>query len=241
MSIKFGTSFRALLGHPYALSRVELQRQLTHAIGNHIYDSVLDIGCGSMPYRSLFSTASLYQGLEISRVYGAHLPTNIFFYDGLNIPFANNSYDAVLCSQVLEHASEPGILLKEILRILKPQGVLFMTIPFFWPEHELPYDYRRFTRYGLQKLLETAGFESVNIKSVDCGLSTLLQLLIEYSESKRRKYLSWLPNYAWRALTLIPYSFFNILGFTLNRISSKLAPSYQPSFYLNLVASAIKP
>ena len=241
MSITFGTSYCALLGHPYALSRVELQRQLALTIGNTIYHSVLDIGCGSMPYSPLFSTATHYQGLEIYGACGAHLPTNISFYDGLNIPFSNNSYDAVLCSQVLEHASEPSILLKEIFRTLKPQGVLILTIPFFWPEHEQPHDYRRFTRYGLQKTLEKAGFESIKIISLNCGLSTLFQLLIEYSESKRRQYLSWLPNYAWRALTLIPYSFLNILGFSFNRISYIVAPSYPHPIYLNLVASAIKP
>jgi SAM-dependent methyltransferase len=77
-----------------------------------------------------------------------------------DLPMADGCYDAVLCTQVLEHVPNPGDCLLELLRVLKPGGRLFLTVPMAHPEHQVPYDYYRYTSYGLRYLLDQAGFDA---------------------------------------------------------------------------------
>lgn len=80
-----------------------------------------------------------------------------------HLPFATNSFDAVVCTQVLEHITEPCQVLKEINRVLKSGGQLFLSAPQSWHQHQKPYDYYRYTSFGLQYLLEHTGF---TVKSI---------------------------------------------------------------------------
>ncbi len=117
---------------------------------------ILDAGAGDGLYRDLFSR-SKYLAVDfgkVEKVYGK-LDT---ICDLKNIPFRDGVFDIVVCTQVLEHLPEPKQVLQEINRLLKAGGVLWLSAPFFFPEHEIPYDYYRYTRYGLTYLLEFAGF-----------------------------------------------------------------------------------
>jgi len=80
-----------------------------------------------------------------------------FYYDGKTIPFENDSFGLVISTQVLEHVPSPAMLIREMVRVLKPGGILILTLPFVYPEHEIPYDFFRFTRYGIEALLEENG------------------------------------------------------------------------------------
>ncbi len=75
-----------------------------------------------------------------------------------NIPFQNGVFDMVLCTQVLEHLPEPKLVLIELNRTLKKGGKLWLTAPFFYEEHEKPYDFFRYTQFGLIYLLKSSGF-----------------------------------------------------------------------------------
>jgi SAM-dependent methyltransferase len=66
---------------------------------------------------------------------------------------ADASFDAVMCNQVLEHVVDPALTLSEIRRVLKPGGILLLSVPFIYCEHGMPYDFRRFTAGGLEALL----------------------------------------------------------------------------------------
>ncbi len=86
-------------------------------------------------------------------------------YSGLDVigslekcAFKDESFDAICCTQVLEHISEPEAVLKEMLRILKKEGLLLLTAPQEWYLHQPPHDYFRYTKYGLEHLLCKAGF-----------------------------------------------------------------------------------
>lgn len=67
---------------------------------------------------------------------------------------------------VIEHLPEPREFLAECYRLLRPGGALFITVPFMWEVHEAPHDYYRFTRYGLDFLLEQAGFVDRDIREL---------------------------------------------------------------------------
>lgn len=70
------------------------------------------------------------------------------------LPLESGAVDCILCMVVLEHTRNPGKVLAEFARILKPGGTLFMVVPFLWEEHQAPNDFQRFTRYGVRRLME---------------------------------------------------------------------------------------
>ncbi len=65
------------------------------------------------------------------------------------LPFRDNSFDAVINIQVLEHLKEPGVGMNEMARVLKPGGELILTTVQCWEIHQHPNDFFRYTRYGL--------------------------------------------------------------------------------------------
>jgi SAM-dependent methyltransferase len=70
---------------------------------------------------------------------------------------------------VLEHVFNPDDFLNEVNRVLKPSGKLLLTVPFVWDEHEQPYDYARYSSFGLRSLLEKHGFSIVKHEKVGGG------------------------------------------------------------------------
>ncbi len=132
---------------------------------------VLDAGAGASPYRGHFShcryeTADFCQS---SREYAAI----DYVGDLTRIPVENGRYDLVLMTQVLEHLPEPLVVLKEMCRVLKPGGALWCSAPLFFEEHEVPYDFFRYTRFGLRHLLEAAEFKVQTIGPLEGYFGTL--------------------------------------------------------------------
>jgi SAM-dependent methyltransferase len=80
------------------------------------------------------------------------------------LPFRTGAFDAAIHIVTIEHLREPGRALTEIARSLKPGGALLVAAPHEWEVHQAPHDYFRYTRYGLAYLLETAGFEQLEIR-----------------------------------------------------------------------------
>jgi SAM-dependent methyltransferase len=76
----------------------------------------------------------------------------------LALPIRTESVDSVICTEVLEHVREPGTGLAEINRVLRPGGLLYLTVPQSWGLHHEPEDYFRFTCYGVEYLLDRHGF-----------------------------------------------------------------------------------
>lgn len=122
---------------------------------------LVDVGCGSRPYEALF-TVERYLGVDVEESgHPAEGKRCDVYFDGTTLPVGSDSADVVLCTQVLEHAPEPAALLAESARVLRPGGHLLLTAPLLWEEHEQPFDFRRFTSFGLRRLVEDAGFDPV--------------------------------------------------------------------------------
>ncbi len=128
--------------------------------------SVLDIGCGSKPYERVFPKCSSYLGLDLPST--ASSRANIYG-TALQLPFKMGVFDTVLCTEVLEHVTEPGLLFKESYRVLKTGGYLILSAPQVWGIHFAPADYYRFTPFGLRYLAESANFDVVEVKPT-CGI-----------------------------------------------------------------------
>jgi ubiquinone/menaquinone biosynthesis C-methylase UbiE len=104
---------------------------------------LLDVGCGSKPYERMFEVEK-YVGIDLEVSGHDHSFSKIDkFYDGKTIPFEEDFFDNVFCSEVFEHVFNIEELLDEIHRVLKPGGKLGFTCPFVWDEHEQPYDFAR--------------------------------------------------------------------------------------------------
>jgi SAM-dependent methyltransferase len=81
------------------------------------------------------------------------------------LPFATGSFDVVLATEVLEHVRDAELATAELFRVLAPGGHAIVTVPFLYPLHEAPYDYRRLTGIGLADLLSRHGFTDVTVSS----------------------------------------------------------------------------
>ena len=137
-----------------------LRKHLTACKGR-----VLDVGAGEAPWRELLDEAE-YVGVDVKAAgeFGMRRKANITYYDGTVLPFADASFDHVLCTEVLEHVPEPKKFLAELNRVLRSGGSLVLTVPWSARVHHAPHDYTRFTRFGLSLLLQSAGFSGVVIE-----------------------------------------------------------------------------
>jgi SAM-dependent methyltransferase len=82
------------------------------------------------------------------------------------LPFPDASFDHILSIVVLEHTPEPGLVLREFHRILRPGGTTHIVVPHMWEEHQRPNDFFRFTLNGMRYLLESAGIRVKKIEPV---------------------------------------------------------------------------
>jgi len=127
--------------------------------------AVLDVGCGSQPYRRLLPAGAAYTGIDTADVklhFGYEMPDTLY-YAGDSWPVAGNSSTMVLCTETLEHVSNLAGFLSEAHRVLKTGGTLFLTVPFAARWHFIPYDYWRFTPSCLKLILERAGFRNISV------------------------------------------------------------------------------
>lgn len=103
-------------------------------------------------------------------------PADIF-YDGLTFPFPDESYDAVICTQVLEHSIDPDKLISEIRRVLRRGGTGLLTVPLTWGEHEVPFDFRRYTTFGIRNAIEQCGLEIILLSRISSGITAIAMLV----------------------------------------------------------------
>ena len=140
----------------------------------------LDIGCGYMPYKSMITSSGnvkKYLGMDLeSNKFSEQIRPDIT-WDGITIPLDSESVDSAMATEVLEHCPEPGVVLKEVTRVLKPNGVFFITVPFLWPLHDVPNDEYRYTPFALNRLFTKAGFENIQVKALGGWNASLAQML----------------------------------------------------------------
>jgi SAM-dependent methyltransferase len=137
---------------------------------------VLDVGAGDAPYAELFEHADYRTSDWAASPHEAARDVDLVASaDALPLPDAE--LDVVLCTQVLEHVPSPAVVARELHRVLRPGGHLYVTVPFVWELHELPHDHWRFTQPGLERLLRDAGFADVEVEPRNDCFTTVAQLL----------------------------------------------------------------
>ena len=122
----------------------------------------IDLGCGYMPFYDFISDqVTEYHGLDLHP--RSDEVTLVADIQDMHM-IENDSYDTAICLEVLEHTPDPFRAAGEIHRILRPGGVLIVSVPHLSRLHDEPDDYFRFTKYGLRDLLGREGFEVISLE-----------------------------------------------------------------------------
>ncbi len=229
LSQQYNPSLMGLMVNPFYHARRGLYRAIAD-LAPKLNGRLLDVGCGRKPYRGLFVTSE-YIGLEVDTPENRTNKQADFFYSGVDFPFLSQHFDGVICNQVLEHVFTPDLFLTEIGRVLRSDGQLLLTIPFVWDEHEQPWDYARYSSFGLKNLLEKNGFELLEQHKINADIRALFQLVNAYLYKvfwTRQPIINFL-------ICVVLMSPFNILGALLN----KVLPG-NPDLYLDQIVLARK-
>jgi SAM-dependent methyltransferase len=147
---------------PFNLRR-DVRRTLEDCMGRLLQasDTIYDVGCGAKPFQHFLArVARAHVGIDMDDgFYGSGAVDIIGVADRL--PVRDGVADAVLSSQVIEHLPDPDEALREARRILKPNGLLFISFPLLFPLHAAPYDFFRYTEHGFEAMCKRHGFEVV--------------------------------------------------------------------------------
>lgn len=225
----FFPGWLGLFVNPFYFARSGLSKAMAD-LSPWLSGRLLDVGCGTKPYRSLFNVAD-YVGLDIDSELTRKRGIADCLYDGGRFPFEDAVFDSILCNQVLEHVFNPDEFLGEINRVLKPGGKLLLTVPFVWDEHEQPYDYARYSSFGLRALLGKQGLQILQHKKLAADASILFQLGNAYLY----KITQHLPMFIKLFLTVTVMALINIFGV----LARRLLPD-NPDLFLDHVVLAEK-
>ena len=124
--------------------------------------SILDLGCGELPFYDYYS--SIFGDIHLCDIERRIPDDSIIIMDAHDLKYCNNKFDCIILSEVLEHLLDPDTAIGEIARVLKNGGLLFLTVPFLHPLHEIPYDFSRFTEFSLQKKFRNHDMEIIVLK-----------------------------------------------------------------------------
>ena len=195
---------------------------------------ILDAGSGKQQYKKYFSHAK-YESTDFVKLSESD---HDFVCSLDDIPKPDNTYDTVLCTQVLEHVEFPQKVISELSRILKPGGKLFLTAPQSASVHGAPYHFFNFTEYGLASMFTKAGLEINFIRPNGGGFWDLSKRISslprdldkQYRTQKAEGNISFSDKLKWMALRfwlfllkpiykyLIPMLFFKLDSFDKTKL-----------------------
>ena len=183
-------SSRLLRGLPNP-SRYRLRQFATRAAaqGGSKDFRVLDAGAGKAPFRGLFDHVT-YETADFGQVNKTYAQLD-HVCDLTAIPVPDSSYDLVLCTQVMEHVPDPIAVLREFNRVLKPEGQAWLSAPFFYAEHEKPYDFHRFTQFAWKRMAAETGFTVQEITWLEGYYGTLAYQARIGAQSLPNRWLVW--------------------------------------------------
>ncbi|MEO6452818.1 MAG: class I SAM-dependent methyltransferase [Ginsengibacter sp.] len=135
--------------------------------------NVLDVGCGQSPYRFLLSQKeTTYFGIDIKDADKfKYFNADIIEFNGEDIPFESEKFNAVICTEVLEHVFHFQKLIDEMYRVCKANADLIVTIPWSARYHYIPWDFFRYTPASLTKMF--SNFKEVTIKPRGTDLTSM--------------------------------------------------------------------
>src|SRR3972149_6124254 len=170
-----------------------IEKELKRCASRYLSGRLIDIGCGMKPYENLLAPY-VSEHVGVDHKDSIHNRSNVDLVGtAYKIPVEDGSFNAVICTAVLEHLEEPEQALRECHRVLKLNGVAIYMVPFIWHLHEEPRDFYRYSKYGLRYLFEKVGFEIEEIKALSGFWVTFGQLSVYNIYRFHRGFLKLLP------------------------------------------------
>jgi SAM-dependent methyltransferase len=147
-------------------------------IRQYAQGKLLDLGAGMVPFYGVYKD-KVNENVCIDWGNSLHTNPHLDVVADLNQPFplSDNTFDSILCTDVLEHIADPFAFMQETARVLKPGGNLMLMVPFFYWLHETPHDYYRYTEFALRKMCVDNRLEVVELKAYGGYPDVLLDLL----------------------------------------------------------------
>jgi SAM-dependent methyltransferase len=176
------------------------------AVGIPEGSKVIDLGAGECQYKKYFEKCE-YVSQDVCCYEGFNYPKLDIVSDITKIPVKDGTFDYALCTEVIEHVYDTRGMFKEISRILKPGGKVYMTVAANAPEHQIPHDYFRFTRYSARKLAEDYGFEVERLEPAGGYFNFASTVLMSFGMTPATRPIWYV---------LLPFSF--IVSFVLNKL-----------------------
>ncbi len=131
---------------------------------------ILDTGAGECAYHRFFDHCQ-YKSLDLAVDKENWNYQNLDYVSPLDqMPIEGDTFDAIPCTEVLEHLDKPYESVREMYRVLKSGRILFLTVPIAHAEHQVPYDFFRYTSYGLKRIYTEAGFKNITITPFGWGI-----------------------------------------------------------------------
>jgi SAM-dependent methyltransferase len=145
---------------------------------------ILDVGCGQSPYKFLLNQSETqYTGIDVAESSSfKYSNEEIIPFDGENIPFENETFDAIICTEVLEHVFNHQALVDEMHRVSKHNSTAIITIPFSARYHYIPYDYYRYTPSALEKIFSKYSEVTITARGTDV-LSICAKIIVLFSRN----------------------------------------------------------
>jgi SAM-dependent methyltransferase len=167
--------FKYTLLHPQWLS-YRFHRISQACLANIHHSLVLDVGSGDSNLIAHLGAANFLVRLDYPATNKRYAQRPEAYADARSLPIADHTADVVTLLEVLEHVDGHEIALQEVSRVLKADGRLFLSVPFIYPIHDAPWDFQRFTRFGLIALLRRNGMHPVVEICHGHSLLTAIQL-----------------------------------------------------------------
>ena len=144
---------------------------------------VIDAGCGEQPFRALIEAhARQYVGMDAVQNGRGSVAV---LSDLESVPATGPRYPVVLCTEVLEHVADINRSFAGLRRLTAPGGCVVLTVPFTYPVHMAPFDFRRLTQYGIAQLADAHGFDIVSFERLGRTTDSLATLLEDASVCRR--------------------------------------------------------
>ena len=145
----------------------DIKKKLPAYSGN-----ILDIGCGQSPYKFLLNKEQTrYYGIDIIEACDfGYNNADIISFDGKNIPFDDDFFNGIICTEVLEHVQDYQYLVDEIYRTAKKGADIIVTVPWSARYHYIPFDYFRYTPNSLKTIFSKFSETAIQPRGTDIAV-----------------------------------------------------------------------
>ena len=185
---------------------------IKHKLKDFLYDlknmDVLDFGCGDARYKELIITNNKYTGVDVE-ISGFDKNKKIadVFWDNKTLPFNDETFDVIICTESLNQVDDINNTIKEIKRVLKKGGKIFVTMVFIFGEHDTPHDFTRYTSFGIKNIFKKNNLKILKYEKLLEGKKSIIQIL----ESEFTRYLNEKCNKKFKLIYRLLFSIVLIL------------------------------